>query len=137
MNLQNITGCRFCKKHINHIKSFHARTNNASVAVLQNMTIYANMIKHYLFTMITIHQPHAILTYAITHTLHVQEIKLFRLQIRGKMKNICTQQQQQQQHQQQPVNGPLAGTTQVSWYQKSKTDLDLLEQETVGGSGLS
>jgi len=33
-------------------------------------------------------------------------------------------------------NGPLSGTTQVSWYQKSKTNLDLLEQETVSGSGI-
>ena len=31
----------------------------------------------------------------------------------------------------------LSGTTQVSWYQKGKTNLDLLEQETVSGSGIS
>ena len=34
-------------------------------------------------------------------------------------------------------NGPLFGTTQVSRYQKGKTNLDLLEQETVSGSGIS
>jgi len=28
----------------------------------------------------------------------------------------------------------LSGTTRVSWYQKGKTNLDLLEQETVSGS---
>jgi len=36
----------------------------------------------------------------------------------------------QQQH---PFNNPLSGTTQVSWYQKGKTNLDLLEQETMSG----
>ena len=36
-----------------------------------------------------------------------------------------------------PFNCPLSGTTWVSWYQKGKTNLDLLEQETVSGSGIS
>jgi len=36
-----------------------------------------------------------------------------------------------------PFNGPLSGTTQVSRYQKGKTNLDLLKQETVSGSGIS
>ena len=36
-----------------------------------------------------------------------------------------------------PFNSPLSGTTWVSQYQKSKTNLDLLEQETVSGSGIS
>jgi len=31
----------------------------------------------------------------------------------------------------------LSGTTRVSWYQKGKTNLDLLEQERVSGSGIS
>jgi len=39
--------------------------------------------------------------------------------------------------QQHPFNSPLSGTTWVSWYQKGKTNLDLLEQETVCGSGIS
>ena len=43
----------------------------------------------------------------------------------------------QQQQQQQPFYGPLSGTTQVSWHQKGKTNLDLLEQEIVSGSGIS
>ena len=34
-------------------------------------------------------------------------------------------------------NGPLSRTTQVSRYQKGKTNLDLLKQETVSGSGIS
>jgi len=34
-------------------------------------------------------------------------------------------------------NGPLSGTTQVSQYQKVKTNLDLLEQEILIGSGIS
>jgi len=38
---------------------------------------------------------------------------------------------------QHTFNGPLSGTTQVSRYQKGKTNLDLLEQETVSGSGIS
>jgi len=42
--------------------------------------------------------------------------------------------QQQQQH---PFNGPLSGPTRMSWYQKGKTNLDLLSQETVNGSGIS
>jgi len=46
---------------------------------------------------------------------------------------VLAVQQQQQQH---PLNGPLSGTTQVSWYQKGKTNLDLLEQETVSGIGI-
>jgi len=33
-------------------------------------------------------------------------------------------------------NGPLSKTTQVSRYQKGKTDVDLLEQEIVSGSGI-
>jgi len=37
---------------------------------------------------------------------------------------VGLQQQQQQQH---PFNGPLSGTTQVSRYQKGKTDLDFTE----------
>jgi len=36
-----------------------------------------------------------------------------------------------------PFNGPLSGTTRVSQYQKSKTNLDLLEQETVSDSGIN
>jgi len=31
----------------------------------------------------------------------------------------------------------LSGTTRVSWHQKGKTNLDLLQQETVSGSGIS
>jgi len=34
-------------------------------------------------------------------------------------------------------NGPLSGTTQVSRYQKGKTNMILLKQETVSGSGIS
>jgi len=39
----------------------------------------------------------------------------------------------------QPSYSPwtLSGTTRVSQYQKGKTNLDLLEQETVSGSGIS
>jgi len=40
----------------------------------------------------------------------------------------------QQQH---LFNSLLSGTTQVSWYHKGKTNLDLLEQEIVSGSGSS
>ena len=36
-----------------------------------------------------------------------------------------------------PFNGPLSGTTQVSRYQKGKTNLDFTEQETVSGSSNS
>jgi len=36
-----------------------------------------------------------------------------------------------------PFNGSLSRTTQVSWYQKDKTNLNLLEQEIVSGSGIS
>jgi len=32
---------------------------------------------------------------------------------------------------------PSSGTTRVSRYQKGKTNLDLLEQETMSGSGIS
>jgi len=39
--------------------------------------------------------------------------------------------------QQHPFNGPLSGTSRVSRYQKGKTSLDLLEQETVNGTGIS
>jgi len=35
-----------------------------------------------------------------------------------------------------PFNGPLSGTTRMSRYQKGKTNLDLLKQETVSGSGI-
>jgi len=42
--------------------------------------------------------------------------------------------QQQQQH---PFNSPLSGATWVSWNQKGKTILDLLEQEIVSDSGIS
>jgi len=31
----------------------------------------------------------------------------------------------------------LSGTTRVSWHQEGKTNLALLEQETVSGSGIS
>jgi len=31
----------------------------------------------------------------------------------------------------------LSGTTRVSWHKKGKTNLDLLEQEIVSGSGIS
>jgi len=41
---------------------------------------------------------------------------------------------QQQQH---PFNGPLCGTFRVIRYQKGNTNLDLLEQEIVSGSGIS
>ena len=36
-----------------------------------------------------------------------------------------------------PFNGSFPGTTRVSRYQKGKTNLDLLKQETVSGSGIS
>ena len=38
--------------------------------------------------------------------------------------------------QQHPFNGPLYGTSQVSWYHKGKTNLDFTET-TDGGSGIS
>jgi len=34
-------------------------------------------------------------------------------------------------------NGPLFGTTHMSQYQKAKTNLDFMEQETMSGSGIS
>jgi len=40
----------------------------------------------------------------------------------------------QQQHM---FHGPLSEITRVSRYQKGKTNLDLLEQETVSGSDIS
>ena len=40
------------------------------------------------------------------------------------------------QQQQRPFNSPLSGTTRISRYQKGKTNLDLLEQESVSGSGI-
>ena len=36
-----------------------------------------------------------------------------------------------------PFNGPLSGTTQVSQYQKGKTNLDFTEARDNGGSGIS
>ena len=36
-----------------------------------------------------------------------------------------------------PFNGPLLGTTQVSRYQKGKTNLELLKHVTASGSGIS
>ena len=36
-----------------------------------------------------------------------------------------------------PFNGPFSGTTRVRRYQKCKTNLDLLKQETVSGSGIT
>jgi len=36
-----------------------------------------------------------------------------------------------------PFNSSLHGTTQESWYQKNKTNLDLLKQVTVSGSVIS
>jgi len=36
-----------------------------------------------------------------------------------------------------PITDPLSMTTRVSQYQKGKINLDLLEQETVSGSGIS
>jgi len=47
------------------------------------------------------------------------------------------EQQQQQQQQQHPFNGPLSEITLVRWYEKGKTNLDLLEKEIVNGSGIS
>jgi len=38
--------------------------------------------------------------------------------------------------QQHSFNGRLSGTTQVSRYQKGKTNLDFLEQEIVSGNGI-
>jgi len=49
----------------------------------------------------------------------------------------CAPSRQQQQQQQHPFSGPSSGTTRISWYQKGKTNLDLLEQETVSGNGIS
>jgi len=40
-------------------------------------------------------------------------------------------------HTHTPFNGLFSGTTQVSRYQKGKTNLDLLKQERVSGSGIS
>jgi len=39
--------------------------------------------------------------------------------------------------QRQLFNGPLSGTTRVSRYQKGRTNLDLLDQEIMSGSGFS
>ena len=36
-----------------------------------------------------------------------------------------------------PFNGHVSGTTWISWYEKGKTNLDLLKQKTVSGSGIS
>ena len=45
--------------------------------------------------------------------------------------SVCLSSEQHQH----PFSGPLSGTIWVSCYQKGKTNLDLLEQETVSGSG--
>ena len=37
----------------------------------------------------------------------------------------------------QPFNGPFSRTSQMSRYQKGKTNLDLLQQVTMSGSGIS
>jgi len=39
--------------------------------------------------------------------------------------------------QQHPFNGSLSRTIRVSQYQKGETNLDILKQETVSGSGIS
>jgi len=39
--------------------------------------------------------------------------------------------------QRRPLNGPFSVTIWVSWHQIGKTSLDLAEQETVSGSGIS
>jgi len=40
-------------------------------------------------------------------------------------------------HHTHPFNGPLSGTTQVSRYQKGKTNLDFTAAREVSGSGIS
>jgi len=60
-----------------------------------------------------------------------------RSHITSKHITVDWQQQQQQQQQQHLFNGPLSGTIWVSQYQKGKTNLDLLEQGTVSGGGIS
>jgi len=52
-----------------------------------------------------------------------------------KLKEIYTKQRNTHTH---PFNGPLSGTTRVSWYnRKVKPIWILLQQETVSGSGIS
>ena len=53
------------------------------------------------------------------------------------IKNLHTQKQQQQQQQQHLFNFPLSGTSWMSQYQKGTTNVDLLQQETVSGNGIS
>ena len=70
------------------------------------------------FCMITVTRPATSLK-TLTHVCHV---------------NVCTRHTHTHAR---PFNGPFSGTTQVSRYQKSKTNLDFTEQETVSGSGIS
>jgi len=50
---------------------------------------------------------------------------------------LCLITPQWQQRHTHPFNGPLSGTTRVTWYQKGKPIWILLKQETVSGSGIS
>ena len=47
---------------------------------------------------------------------------------------LCLQQPTKHTH---PSNGPFFGTTQVSRYQKGRTNLNFTGEETVSGSGIS
>jgi len=62
---------------------------------------------------------------------------LFLLPIQQCQRTVGKTTVYQQEQQQHLFNGPLSWTTWVSQYLKGKTNLDLLEQETVSGSGIS
>ena len=57
--------------------------------------------------------------------------------VEGKLYQHCTQNTPMTHTHTHPFNGPFSRTTRVSRYQKGKTNLILLKQETVSGSGIS
>jgi len=61
-----------------------------------------------------------------TYTRYDDELVLLSraLKSRHKPTSSSARNRQQQQH---PLNGPLSGTTRVSWYQKGRTNLDFTE----------
>ena len=69
--------------------------------------------------------------FIIEYKIHHQPFTVLRSQIFPEISTIMNRHTHTH-----PFNGPLSGTTRVSWYQKGKPIWILLKQETASGSGI-
>jgi len=86
------------------------------------------ILRHYTCEQLVIHLSTNLAEHKLTSLMHVYDVYYLYYYAKPPRDKMYTF---------QPFNGPLSGTTWMSWYQKGNPIWILLKQETVGGSGIN